>query len=564
MKGADLDSLREAQRRLCREPIAGAAAQWLEARAEALNQELSAAVLEAIPAFSRSGNPEVLPAMAGHAAEHTREIARLLAGGRPGGFDFVRAHARRRAEQRFPLEATLHAYRCGHRVYSRWIRQAVEAASDTPDAVTRMMADITDFAIEYTDAISTLAAAEYVARTRLLADVAGDERAALMSILLDGHDESDGRVERVLRDAGFVGQRLACCVVAARPVSPGEMHNPARARRLADAVGELLARCVPRRLVDVRDHRVVAVACEVRRQSGWTAPRASLARRVAAELRGAGNAVLIGVSNDAPSTAHVPRAWREARFALDLAAPERRVVQFSDIGLRERLLEARRDELLGMLPAWAEALFAADDRAQGVLVETLRRFAEADMNVLAAARALGAHPNTVYARMERIEQITGLAPRSFRGLGELLLAADCRPRGLALRRDPCTGAGASGQRAPGLREACLRSLPREALALSRDRRAPQPERFFAAQGLQGLQTPRFGAHGLQGFAGFFAAQGLKPFWTSSVYAVSAARSRESQGRGSACMGTTMQNCTISSACTCSTPAICLGIWTGCG
>jgi sugar diacid utilization regulator len=35
------------------------------------------------------------------------------------------------------------------------------------------------------------------------------------------------------------------------------------------------------------------------------------------------------------------------------------------------------------------------------------------------------HPNTVYARIERIRQLTKIDCQTFHGLNELLLAADC-------------------------------------------------------------------------------------------------------------------------------------------
>jgi sugar diacid utilization regulator len=74
-------------------------------------------------------------------------------------------------------------------------------------------------------------------------------------------------------------------------------------------------------------------------------------------------------------------------------------------------------------PAWAQALLDAD--ASGVLIQTLRAVADADMNVQKAARSLGKHPNTVYARIERIKDLTGLDGQRYRDLTELLLAADC-------------------------------------------------------------------------------------------------------------------------------------------
>lgn len=48
------------------------------------------------------------------------------------------------------------------------------------------------------------------------------------------------------------------------------------------------------------------------------------------------------------------------------------------------------------------------------------------MNVLKAAQSLGVHPNTVYARLQRIFDISGLQARSFDALSDLLIVCDCR------------------------------------------------------------------------------------------------------------------------------------------
>ena len=90
----------------------------------------------------------------------------MFEGGEPGDLAFVRAHARRRAEQRFPLEATLQAYRCGHRVISRWLRDA--ATNVRPQGAHEAIDAIADFAIEYTNVISAAMTSEYVAHTRLI------------------------------------------------------------------------------------------------------------------------------------------------------------------------------------------------------------------------------------------------------------------------------------------------------------------------------------------------------------------------------------------------------------
>ncbi len=206
-------TLNAALKRIFDSPFLAAAVEHLSNNVEVINKELAEAVLAEIPAFTESKNPEILPDLARHGPEHTVEILRLLGGGSVGDFAFVQEHARRRAEQRFPLEATLHAYRCGHKVFSYWMREATLTAASSAKDTAANVAAVADFTMEYTDTISTIFASAYLAQSRLLADVEGDQRAELLTILLDGYDESDGRVAKILRNAGYLDRRQSFCVV---------------------------------------------------------------------------------------------------------------------------------------------------------------------------------------------------------------------------------------------------------------------------------------------------------------------------------------------------------------
>jgi hypothetical protein len=435
-------ALSEALRRVAASPVLAALADHAAQQAGSVAALLQQAVLTEVPEFSQSRNPDLLPQLARHGTDHIEEILRLLRGGRLGGLEFVHEHARRRAEQHFPMAATLHAYRSGHKVLSRWLREsALSVVSPAADA-RLAIATIADFAMEYTDAISTAFAGTYSSHSLLLADVAGDQRSQLLQILLAGQDEADPGTARILRDAGFLEERQFFCVALARSVDPMEMLDAARARRLADAVERLFAESPVRRVIDVRDNKVAMVFADPRRSSGWTAERSSLSGRTSATLMMVGNAALVGISNDVPSTSHVPAAYREAVTALELASVSERVVRFADIPLRRLLLHFARQDFGRVVPAWAGAFIAADDKANGALVGTLRAYASVDMNILKSAELLRLHPNTVYARLQRILEITGLQARSFDGLADLLVVCDFVHRGVV-------GTSGSIDRTPG-------------------------------------------------------------------------------------------------------------------
>jgi PucR C-terminal helix-turn-helix domain/GGDEF-like domain len=395
----------------------------LEKGVTKIAQRLREAILAEIPAFTASGNPEVLPDLDRHAAEHVAEIRRLLAGGNVGDFEFVRAHARRRAGQRFPVEAMLQAYRCVHKILANWIGEATQSTKAAKRE--QIVAAITDFLLEYTDTISIAAAGEFVSQTRLLAKAEGDLRTELLNILVSGYDEADGRVARLLKRAGYLEQRRSFCVALVQSTDPLEMENPARGQRIVEAVTQVVTSIQVRALVGVRNNVVTAVFSDVRRASGWTAPQANLADRIRPRLLTLGPAVLIGISSDQPSTAFIPRGLHEATVALDFATVTDRVVAFTELPIRRLLIHRGADYVQSAMPVWFPAFRDADAKSQGAFTKTLRALADADMNVQRAGRELHVHPNTIYARIQRISDLTGLDAQRYHDLTDLLLAADC-------------------------------------------------------------------------------------------------------------------------------------------
>jgi len=385
---------------------------------------LHAAVTAEVAAYGESGNPDVLPELETHLAEHIDALCALCGGARRLDLGFVRAHAERRAEQRFPLDAVLLTYRAMLRAFAPVFRDAALAVAATDAQVNRVVAASTDVLAEYGDAAGAALTSAYVEHTRHLSESEGDRRSELLNLLLSGYDESDREAALLLRRAGYLEQRQAYCVAIAQSVNPHEMSSAPRAQRIVDAIGEALSGMPVRVISGVRDNFAVAVISGTRRASGWTAPQSRLADRLLPALLTLGPAVLIGLSADHPSTSHIRRARHEADIALGLATVTERVVPFTSLPIRRLLIELGGEQVKPALPAWTAAFASADAKSRGKLAQTLRACAAADMNVLKAARELGLHPNTVYARLGRIEEVTGLDPRHFDALNELLFAIE--------------------------------------------------------------------------------------------------------------------------------------------
>lgn len=92
-----------------------------------------------------------------------------------------------------------------------------------------------------------------------------------------------------------------------------------------------------------------------------------------------------------------------------------------------RYLMLRSDETARNLVDPRITRTLTDDQAKGaVLADTIRAFADADMNLREAAEALRIHHNTAKYRLRRIQQLTGRNIRSVTDLVDLLVALELR------------------------------------------------------------------------------------------------------------------------------------------
>ena len=105
---------------------------------------------------------------------------------------------------------------------------------------------------------------------------------------------------------------------------------------------------------------------------------------------------------------------------------------FADIDLMEFLVRRPDAAALRLIPDWASRFMDVDSDKSGELWRTINQFADCNFNVKRTARLLDLHTNTVYFRLNRIRELTGIDPRSYSGLSLLLttvrmLNAGARP-----------------------------------------------------------------------------------------------------------------------------------------
>ena len=162
----------------------------------------------------------------------------------------------------------------------------------------------------------------------------------------------------------------------------------------------------------------------------------------------------IGRSRIAEDPIDLPRAASEALLAANVAqgAADGAALAFEQTGAYRLLLSAMSEnpsELQRFYAETVEPLVAYDEQYETDLVRTLEAFLEADGNVAGTAQRLFTHRHTIYYRLERVRELSGLDVSSSDGREKLSLGLKAmRVLGISSARGPASEAGAEGGRVP--------------------------------------------------------------------------------------------------------------------
>jgi sugar diacid utilization regulator len=185
-------------------------------------------------------------------------------------------------------------------------------------------------------------------------------------------------------------------------------------RLAADAV----ARAAGSGAFVVPRHEEVVAVLRLHVRRGPRELAGALTRAAADVLRTRRAALRAGVSTLCADLGEVARGYGEAQQALRHTSAERPAVALEEVGLMQFLATGADRTVRRLVPAPARRLAESD----GALVQTVLAYAEADLNVARTAQRLALHPNTVHYRLRRIEELSGLDPRRFADLMELVTA----------------------------------------------------------------------------------------------------------------------------------------------
>jgi sugar diacid utilization regulator len=168
----------------------------------------------------------------------------------------------------------------------------------------------------------------------------------------------------------------------------------------------------------------------------------------------AGYTFALGRSRIAEDPAELPRAASEALLAANVAegAGDGVALAFEQTGAYRLLLSTMSEnpaELQRFYAETVEPLVAYDEQYETELVRTLETFLEADGNVAGTAQRLFTHRHTIYYRLERVRELSGLDVSSSDGREKLSLGLKAmRVLGLSATGGPASELGAEGGRVP--------------------------------------------------------------------------------------------------------------------
>ncbi|MEU0005734.1 helix-turn-helix domain-containing protein [Streptomyces sp. NPDC006314] len=363
--------------------------------------------------------------------EHYRMQLAALAGDRdmaPEDLVFSRAAALRRARAGFALEDWISAFRVGRQVLWDALLDCAGTSAEAQQAALSLVTPL----MRYVDYASTHAAQAYVEYQQHVVADADRERRDLLDQLLTGVVPTRGPLFAAAQAYG-IGPRspmMAVVAVCVGDTRSGDLTTAENGYATSASIS-VAGPWAGRTLVVVRHGEVVAVPVV---RAGMNAEDiCAHFEAVQRRLARGGTMLSMGISTVAQGACELPRAYQEARAALDLVPGGGGVAALPRLSPFD-YLALRADDLARQLVDPRVRALLEEDRGRGdPLAATIRAFAEADLNLRLAADRLRVHHNTAHYRLRRIEERTGRNPRRIADLLELLVA-------LALR----DGAGEGG------------------------------------------------------------------------------------------------------------------------
>jgi sugar diacid utilization regulator len=269
--------------------------------------------------------------------------------------------------------------------------------------------------------------------------------------------ELSGR-EELLTGASELGVDIesgsSVIVARAHPQAPTEEGWRERVRTIVERGSRAVSHHSIAALSDREDAPGAEVLLLVPGAEEVSAARAAEAVLRELEATLPGYTFALGRSRIAAEATDLPRATSEALLAANVAegGADGPALAFEQTGAYRLLLSTMSEnpaELRRFYSETVEPLAAYDEQYETELVRTLQTFLEADGNVAGTAQRLFTHRHTVYYRLDRVRELSGLDVSSSDGREKLSLGLKAmRVLGISASSGPASEAGAGAGRVP--------------------------------------------------------------------------------------------------------------------
>ena len=382
----------------------------LTGRYTEIGQAIAVRVFDEIPGY-RDAGPGLASDFRAGAAATVELLARTLADGstvRREDLGFLRELAARRVHQGVSLEGYLHAYRIA--LFTYWDACADEAARLRISREAGFA--LASSAIEAIDTITTQVAEAYLREETRLRTQSGRAVRDLVDRLIEGRPIDPGRRNPAAPGLDPTGPLLT---VVGR-VEQTTLAVSDALQLAGDVLEESMSLGTIRPLATIRHGELVMILAA-------TSPRtidASL--RTARQHTIAGHKIEVryGISVPSQGFASVQQAYREATLSLSYTSASRPIVSLDELSAIECAVIGATATTRAVIASKGSGLRALPRDDLAAAVDTIRAFANADLNVSRAAAQLHVHPNTVRYRLQQIATKTGYDPRTFEGLVDLI------------------------------------------------------------------------------------------------------------------------------------------------
>jgi hypothetical protein len=375
-----------------------------------IGQAIATRALDEIPGYTDAA-PELINDLRAGANATVELLARTFAEGSTVSREdlgFLRELAARRVHQGISLEAFIRAYRVA--LLAIWDACAEEASRLRISRAASFT--LASSAIEAIDIITTQAAEAYLREETRLRTQSGRAARDLLERLIHGQATDPGRRHPAAPGLDPNGQLLTVVGrVEQTTLAVGDALQLAR-----DTLEENMPLGSARPLAAIRHGELVLI-------TAGTSPRTKIASLRAARQRTIDEHnidVHYGVSAPSQGFASAQQAYREAALSLSYTSPSRPIVSLGDLSSLECALIGATATTKAIIASKGNSLRSLPDEDLAVAVNTIRAFANADLNVTKTAEQMHVHPNTVRYRLQQIATKSGHDPRTFTGLVDLV------------------------------------------------------------------------------------------------------------------------------------------------